>query len=35
MCQNLGCIDIFDCAIFHPQQAVACHFTACVNLICQ
>jgi hypothetical protein len=34
MCANLGCIDIFDCAIFHGAQFTPCGFTQCKNLIC-
>ena len=35
MCANLGCFDVFDCAIYHAAQFGPCGFTACVNLICQ
>jgi hypothetical protein len=31
-CENLGCFDVFDCAIFHLGNE--CAFTACVNFIC-
>ena len=35
VCAGLGCIDVFDCAIFHPAEVGPCHFTQCVNLVCQ
>lgn len=34
-CGNLGCFDVFDCAIYHAAQFGPCGFTKCVNLICQ
>jgi hypothetical protein len=34
MCANLGCFDIFDCAIYHPAEFGPCGFTQCVGLIC-
>jgi hypothetical protein len=34
-CANLGCFDVFDCAIFHPAEFGPCGFTKCVNLTCQ
>jgi hypothetical protein len=34
MCANLGCFDVFDCAIFHAAQFGPCGFTQCVNLVC-
>jgi hypothetical protein len=35
MCENLGCFDIFDCAIFHPDEAAVCNFTDCVDFVCK
>jgi hypothetical protein len=34
-CSNLGCFDIFDCAIYHPAEFGPCGFTQCVNFICK
>ena len=34
-CANLGCFDVFDCAIFHPAEFGPCGFTQCVGLICK
>ncbi len=34
-CHNLGCFDVFDCAIYHPAEFGPCGFTQCVNLVCQ
>jgi hypothetical protein len=35
MCANLGCFDIFDCAIYHSAQFGPCGFTKCDGLICK
>jgi hypothetical protein len=34
-CHNLGCFDVFDCAIYHPVEFGPCGFTQCVNFVCQ
>jgi len=34
-CANLGCFDVFDCAIFHPAEFGPCGFTQCVGLVCK
>lgn len=34
MCANLGCFDVFDCAIYHAAQFGPCGFTQCVGLVC-
>ncbi len=34
-CSHLGCIDVFDCAIYHPVEFGPCGFTQCVNFVCQ
>ena len=34
-CAELFCFDIFDCAIFHPDEAATCNFTACENFVCK
>jgi hypothetical protein len=35
MCENLECFDIFDCALWHPEEAASCNFTACTDLVCK
>ena len=35
MCANLGCIDVFDCIIYHAAQFGPCGFTKCDGLICK
>ena len=35
MCENLFCFDVFDCAIFHIDEAAVCNFTDCVDFVCK
>jgi len=34
-CSDLFCFDLLDCAIFHPEEAATCNFTACENFVCK
>jgi hypothetical protein len=34
-CQDLVCFDIFDCTLWHPDEAATCNFTACENFVCK
>jgi hypothetical protein len=34
-CANLGCFDVFDCAIYHAAEFGPCGFTQCVDLVCK
>jgi hypothetical protein len=35
MCENLFCFDVFDCAIFHLEEAAVCNFSDCVEFVCK
>jgi hypothetical protein len=35
MCEQLVCFDIFDCALWHPDEAAVCNFTECTNFVCK
>jgi hypothetical protein len=35
MCANLACFDVFDCALYHPNEYGPCKITKCEALICK
>jgi hypothetical protein len=35
MCQNLSCFDIFDCGLYHFDEALVCNFSACEDFVCK
>ena len=34
-CQDLVCFDVFDCVLWHPDEAATCNFTACEGFVCK
>jgi hypothetical protein len=35
MCKDLVCFDVFDCVLWHPDEAAVCNFTDCVDFVCK
>jgi len=35
MCQDLICFDVFDCVLWHPDEAAVCNFSDCVDFVCK